>query len=477
VVTAGDAVMARLGSGQLAGGDCARSVASRWLVPPLPWAVLTFAIAVAAGWPKTRPLIADSIAYRALALHQFGEVGGSIAGRMLHPETVRFTSWAAGLNVDQAFFVVALATLALFIWIVAWILKQVAGFGALVVPLLGTPLLIADMFGLYYCQDLFYAALLGCFFAALMKGHTRLALALLFPLFLTRESTILLALVWAGLAWFEADFFVAGGCIAVTIAGLAVSRMFASAGMPNVHHTNELVFLALKPPFDSIRNLLGIVLIPTEMKGRPGFTCAPFATLSLPSYLRYGFTKEVGICAPMPEVPLHTVTLWLSLFGTGPAIVCAIFKDNGRRAWCDSPLWLKVAALYGLLAFCAAPAVSDWLERDIGYGWPLFWLAAPALFIKTYPASSPAMVTALLVENLAACWIPYALGLSLRHPGVSLIAAFAVALAMQVATLLTLRLNAAGLTVLSGTRIDSEMGQAQRTGPMSSQVQASVGND
>ena len=479
MATAGDALMAGLACAQHtgAGGNRARSDASRWFVAPLPWAVLAFALAASAGWPKTPPLIADSIAYRALALGRFNEVGGSIAGRMLHPAAVRLVSWAAGLNIDQAFFVVALSTLALLIGSVAWMLKQVAGFGALVVPLLGTPLLIVDMFGLYYTQDLFYAALLGCFFVTLIKGHTRLALALLFTLYLTRESTILLALVWAGFAWFESDFFVAGGCVAVTIAGLAVSRMIASAGIPNVHHTNELVFLALKPPFDSIRNLLGIVLIPSEMKGRPGFTCTPFATVTLPSYLRYGFTKQFGICAPMPEVPLHTFTLWLSLFGIGPALVWAIFRDKGRRVLCDSPLWLKVAAIYGLLAFCAAPAVSDWLERDIGYAWPLFWLAAPALFVRFYPAPMPAVAAVLLVENLAACWIPYALGLSLRHPGLFLVAAFAVALAMQAAALRTLRRNAARPAVDSRTRIGSELLRAYHDGPLGSPAQASAGND
>lgn len=315
---------------------------SCWFVPPLPWAALTFVLVTAAGWSKTLPLIADSIAYRALALGQSEQVVGSIAGRILHPAFVRFVAWTLSLNIDQAFFVVDLIALAILAGTVAWILKHVAGFGALVLPLLFTPVLVREMFGLYYCQDLFYAALLGCFFVTLIKRRTWLALALLFPLYLARESTLLLAFVWAGFAWFESDFFVVGACAAVTLAGLIVSRMFASMGMPNIHQTNELVFLALKPPFDSLRNLLGLVLVPDEMRGMQGFTCPPVVMVHLPRYLRYGFTKQFGICYPDLKIPLHAFTLWLSLLASARP---SFGRSSGATA--VAPLWI-------------APSGSSW---------------------------------------------------------------------------------------------------------------------
>lgn len=438
---AGNGSVAERAQAQLAGlgGNQARSGVARCLAPPLPWAALSFALVAVAGWPKTPPLIADSIAYRALALGRFGDVPGSISGRVLHPAFVRFVSWAAGLNIDQAFLVAALIALALLIGTVAWTVRQVTGSGALVLPLLFTPVLVDEMFGLYYCQDLFYAALLGCFFVTLIKGRTRLAPVFLFPLYLTRESTILLAAVWASIAWFESDFLIVGICVAVTIAGLLVSREFASLGAPNIHHANEFVFLALKPPFDLLRNLLGIVLVPSEMRGMPGFTCPLAHMVHLPWYLRYGFTNQFGICYPEPQIPLHTFTLWLSLFGIGPAVVWAFLgRNNGWRDLVDSPLWLKLATTYGLLAFFIAPAVSFWLERDIGYAWPVFWLAAPALFMMVCPVATHGVVAALLLENLAACWIPYALGLSSHHREIFLVAALCVALAMQGAALWTL---------------------------------------
>lgn len=426
---------------------------ARWFAPPLPWIALTFALVTATGWPNTPPLVADSIAYRAMALGRIGEVPGSISGRVLHPYFVRFVNWAADLNIDQGFLVVALITLALLIGTVARILRQTTGYGALILPLLLTPVVVDEMFGLYYCQDLFYAALLSSFFVVLIKGRTWLALVLLFLLYLTRESTILLALVWAALAWFESDFIVVGVSSGITIIGLFISRKLASLGLPNVHHTNELVFLALKPPFDSVRNFFGIVLVPSEMKGRPGFICTPFATVHLPRLLCYGSTRQFGICRPDPSAPLHTFTLWLSLFGIGPAVLWALFRRNGRRTLVDCPLWLKLAAIYGLLTFLVAPFVSFWLERDIGYAWPVFWLAAPALFMKLYPAATPGLIGVLLLENLAACWIPYALGLSSSHQGLFSVAALFIALAMQASALWTLRWNPVRPAADSRTRI------------------------
>jgi len=411
---------------------------ARGFASPWPWAVLTFALVASAGWPKTPPLIADSLAYRAMALGQFGNIGASITGRVLHPFFVHFVSRAAGLNIDQAFLAVALVTLALMIVTLAWILGYITGIGALVLPLLLTPVLVDDMFGLYYCQDLFYAALLSCFFVALIKGRTVLALILLFALYLARESTILLAFAWAVIAWFESDFFVVAACAALTFVGLFITRKFAALGLPNVHHTNEFVFLALKPPFDSLRNFFGIVLVPSEMRGKPGYSCTPFAIVHLPRLLSYGSTREFGICRFDPAGPLLTFTLWLSLFGIGPAVLWSLFKRTGRCMLVDSPQWLKLATIYGLLYFLIAPAVSEWLERDIGYGWPLFWIAVPALFLQYYPIVPPALVTGLILENLAACWIPYALIVRSGYQVSYLATALGVALAMQVSAAWTL---------------------------------------
>ena len=52
--------------------------------------------------------------------------------------------------------------------------------------------------------------------------------------------------------------------------------------------------------------------------------------------------------------------------------------------------------------FVIAPGVSFWLERDIGYGWSLFWLAMPAMFVTLSPCGVRTAVV-LLGENMLAC--------------------------------------------------------------------------
>ncbi len=411
----------------------------RWLAPPFPWAAFTFGLLVAAGWMKTAPFIAvDSLEYRAMALGRFNEVLGSISGRVLHPAFVRLLSFALSMNIDRAFFIVALASLATFIWTVAWLLRQAVGCAALVLPLLFTPLVVEEMFRLYYCQELFYAALLGCFFVALCKGCKQVALIILFALFLTRESTILLALVWATIAWSESDFQLVGGCIGATLAGVVCSRMFAALGQPNLHHVNELAYLALKPPFDTLRNLFGVVLVPPEMQGQPGFTCVPFLTIRFPHLFSYGLIKQCGICRPDLHIPLHTMILSLSLFGIGPAVLWSIFRSDSLSTLPITTRWLKVAGISGLLFFLAAPEVSLWLERDLSYAWPLFWLAIPA-FLPMIRPFSVTITAVLLLENSVASWIPYLLVKLQPDTWRFSLLALCFAVAMQAVALLSLR--------------------------------------
>jgi hypothetical protein len=222
------------------------------------------------------------------------------------------------------------------------------------------------------------------------------------------------------------------------IVGLFVSRIFGSMGMPNVHHTNELVFLALKPPFDLLRTVFGIVLVPEEVKGMRGFACTPVAAVHLPRILRYGFTKEFGICGFDLAIPLHTFTLWLSLFGVGPAVVWTFLSSRGRHLFANISLWLKLALIYGLLCFFIAPAVSFWLERDIGYAWPAFWLAAPALLRMFLPGAGQIAIV-LLLEHFAASWIPYAVAAMPNHRNLFALVALAASIVAQAIALWSLK--------------------------------------
>jgi len=417
------------------------TVSEKWqqlFANPVPWAAVTFTVVVSTGLTTGRPLFADSVDYRLMAMGMSKNVMSSISGRILHPAAVRLVSWLTKVGVDQAFVIVALISLAVLLCNLALILRLVTGYGSLTLPLLATPVVIHSMFRLYYCQDLFYAALLSGMFVALLKGQKVLATGLLLPLSLTRESTILLTIVWAFILFQESSILLSLVSIVLTGVGLACSRSLAATGVPNVHHVSELLFLALKPPFDLLRNLFGIILVPSEMKGKPGFTCTAKIILDLPEVLRYGGTSQVGVCRPQATEPIRNATLLLSLFGIGPACAWRIFSEGGRGTLAQTPYWLRLATLYGLLALFIAPGVSFWLVRDIGYSWPLFWIAIPALVVKRGMITSY-VVALLLVENLVACWIPYALDSRWHEQQASVMLALATAFAMQIVALYTLR--------------------------------------
>jgi uncharacterized protein (DUF983 family) len=377
--------------------------------------------------PRVIEITADSVSYRDFALGHVSTVMASIAGRFLHPMMVRGVSLMSGANIGSAFFGVAIVSL---VTLALALSMMIGSFSSpwLAPAIVFAPVLATHLFGLYYTQDLFHAGLAAVFFCALLYRRTGLALLVLFALYLTRESTIVLGAVLAIGAALRSNRRMALWTAAVSIVGYAISRHAASFGMPNVHHVNEFVFLAMKVPFDLTRTVLGVILVPNTVRGNPGFTCAPVMIWSLPAWLRFGELRDCGVCRPDIALPLHTFGLALTLFGIGPVILAKVLLSHWRKIALEAPLWVFVAVAYGVLIYLVSPAVSFWLERDFGYAWPAFWIATPWLLSKYY-ALERAQVLKLLGANLAVCWIPRLVGMApdqLLAPTIAIIGALAV---------------------------------------------------
>jgi hypothetical protein len=361
------------------------------------------------GMPRSLPLIMiDSVRYRQMALRNFSNVPGSIAGRFLHPAVVYCLSHAAHIDVDRAFLAVALASLLVF---VVGLVALAETSPVATVAVVFSPVLLI-MFSLFYVQDLFYAALLTIFFLALRSQRDWLAVAMLPLLYFTRESTLLLGLIVLVASVLASRRVLAVGSVCAAVAGLFVTRVMASYGLPNVHHLNEFIFLFAKVPADLARNVFGVIVVPNSLRGYPGYTCAPMAAFSLPAWLRLGIVREVGICAPNPRSPLLTFTLWLSFFGILPLTTASAVFAGAWRLMSRCAFWEKIAFAYGVAYFLIAPAVSVWLVRDMGYAWPAFWLVGAR--VSDFGRSKK-----LLFLHLLACWLPFVVGIIVaRHrPG------------------------------------------------------------
>jgi hypothetical protein len=52
------------------------------------------------------------------------------------------------------------------------------------------------------------------------------------------------------------------------------------------------------------------------------------------------------------------------------------------------------------------PALGNWVERLIGYGWPVFWIALPWLIARYYPPLTRRQIAVLAVNFLLVAWWP-----------------------------------------------------------------------
>lgn len=328
----------------------------------------------------------DAPYYIALAQGQFDQVAPPFTQRMLLPQLVRWMP----LSLDSGFL----------LWGFLALLGLVGGMVLFwqdrrptwhPVWLLCAPWTLI-LFRNYYFPDLLHTALLMLFFVALAWSWHWSAVVLVGLLMLTRESTLLLGIVVVPLAWWRGDRWLAGGvACALMIAAVIVGQVQPDAADP--YGLSSIAYLALKVPFNALRNLFGIDFWWT---GQPGLPQS--AVLELPAWLPTGSIRQVGLGTWLAYRPLITLGWMGSLFGILPLVVWR----HSRRHWRDlrtADLWLLVALVYGVAHYCLGAMLGASLDRLVSYGWPAFWLAAP-LFLHRFPRRL------WLVHGLT-CWLPW----------------------------------------------------------------------
>jgi len=132
----------------------------------------------------------------------------------------------------------------------------------------------------------------------------------------------------------------------------------------------------------------------------------PLFTVDLPPWLHLGSVSAVGLCPWLPIFPLTTLFLFLTSFGVAPLLLRDSLSKFLRRIFAEMPPWLLLLVTYGLISFLITPLLGSSLSRYIGYGWPAFWLAVPALVAKYYRLPKNAMFRLVLLHILAS-WIPF----------------------------------------------------------------------
>ncbi len=302
--------------------------------------------------------VPDSSYYIAMAEGRWEQVAAPWGYRVGLPWMASHLSRICHLSTATAFLVLAVVCAGILIAAAACLLR---GRARLLPVLLLTPVAI-NLVHDYYLPDLMHAALVAVFFLLFSVEWWIAAALLLLPMMLVRESTILLTaiaiLVVRNRRWSVV-------AVAATFAGLMVSHL-AVPHLSNVHGIGGILYTVLKVPVNALRNLTGIIVVPNTLRGQNGYTCAAAFTFRL----HLGNLREVGVCPPDVTVPLSTLAIMLTTFGTGPLM----FFSRADR---PSQIWMRVAMLYGLAAFAMAPLLGAAIERLASYGWPLFWLYVP----------------------------------------------------------------------------------------------------
>ena len=337
------------------------------------WAVtlfllLVFPLAVFTGWRMGNIFVQpDADTYMGIALGRPAML--PFASRQLGPLAVRAIMRVVHLPIESAFLDLGLVSMLVMIATTAfllirsdaprWMIYAVAGlmfwgfqFNALVMP------------------DLLYAALICGFMLLLRKGQVTAACLMMFPMMLSRESTLLTLVCFLIAGWRRLQRMEIGTAIISAGAATAIVKRLTVDALPNKEHISPTLYLVAKIPWNFMRNLLGI-----------GMWANVYPSCEVPRWqmaVHLGPLKAIGTCGFFPGVIEETLGIGMAVFGLLPLVVWLVRKEmfttGGRE-----DLMLRFAMIYGAISFLMAPLLGETFSRLYGYGWPLFLVALPIL--------------------------------------------------------------------------------------------------
>lgn len=319
------------------------------LAPPILWAI-------------------DSESYLAMARGETTRVVAPFTKRFVSPWLARQLSAVTGEPLPEAFLDLNLGVLLLLAFCLAEILRLTVGQPMLALLFLLTPFPL-ESFQLGYLPDLANTAMVAAYFLLLLRERWQWSLAALLVAFFIRESTLLLCLTAGGLAWLRAKKAYAAGVGGVLVAGSVAGGLMARLGQPNARHLPDFIYMVAKVPYYFLLSIFGLRLVPADERS--------LVSWHVPVWLKIGEAKTIGIAYPDWRYPVSTAICWSTVFGIGPFVFWWLWRrrPNPRQL----PFAIEVALVYGGISFLLAPFLGDWVDRLVGYGWPLFWIATPWL--------------------------------------------------------------------------------------------------
>ncbi len=363
----------------------------------------------------------DSGWYRLLALGQRGAVPAPFSARLLGPFLAGWLGRFTGLGVDHGFLILGIVCLALFLGLTAGLLRFWRAPLAICAAIFLMPFWV-DIFHDYYLPDLLHATFLAAILLCLLYGQTVLAMLLLFPAYLTRESTILVAACLLIAGWRRIPLRSAAVGFLAILCGGVVSRHYGQSGAASVHGLGGGAYLLGKLIWSLFKNLLGLPLWSNTLP-----ECNPIWVKALPSGLPLGAIRQIGFCQPSSWGPSRLFMAWFGVFGIGPAFVWTLRRKIFSRSALAGQLWLRPAVVtagsgpqfspgqivvfrfcivYGVISILMAPLLGASADRLVEYGWPFYFVALPWFIAASYDLRS-LRTLAFLLLHLFTCWLAW----------------------------------------------------------------------
>jgi hypothetical protein len=362
----------------------------------------------------------DSAQYRLLALGQRALVPAPFSARILGPALAGWLGRVTGLGVDHGFLILGVLCLVALIALAAGFLWSWKAPVTLFAAIFLMPFWV-DMFHDFYLPDLLHAVLLAAMLGCLLTGRTGLAMLLLFPAYLARESTILVAvcLIFAG--WRRIPRGSAALGVLAIVAGGLVSAHYGHGGPASVHQLSGGVYILGKLIWSLFKNVFGLPLWSNTLP-----ECTPIWVAPLPQGLPFGAIRMIGLCRPSPWGPGRLLLAWFGIFGIGPAFALALWRKMLLPGALEGKLWrrqtysfpgdvslspgailvFRFCCIYGLISILMTPLLGASVDRLVEYGWPFYFVVLPWFLARFYQQTGnrPA---ALVCLHLAICWLAW----------------------------------------------------------------------
>lgn len=338
--------------------------------------------------------ISDVEWYIALAEGHVERVMQPFAMRQLQPLVVRGLSHLTGFSVYSIFIALGIVSVVAVLTIVGGLLLR-SGTPVWILIATGGCFFWADLVRGLALPDLWYAALLSIMLYALANHQTLAAILMLFPLSLSRESTLLVLLCLLLATWWRLSVVERVLAFVATFAGSFITSRLSANALANQQHVPGSLYVLGKIPWNFFKNVIG------AYPWTPGMNiCTPAWQIHLP----FGPIKAFGVCEWVLSLPLTTLFDGLTRFGLFPLLLLFFFPIRTWRSLWRESLFLRFCLIYGVISFLLAPMLGTAVPRLFGYAWPVFMLAVPACLPPIFKSGAKAW--GFLAIHLVVSYLP-----------------------------------------------------------------------